>query len=326
MLTAVNLVDAPQKEKFYRFKAAKSQKYLKGETTTEADNNGYYHMLNTTGDDGAKSIFYYDDSKHFLSYYCGQYTTATSYLAEVGATSINTYKFEAPYKYGGALSVTAEQSINESGTRLYSHSDEKTYANQQSSKAEETDWTVEEVTSLPVTITSAGYATLYSPVALTIPTGVTAYTATDNETYLTLTAIEGGTIPAETGVILAGEAGTYNLAITTGGSVEGNALSGTVAAITRPEGSYILATGNSGVGFYGDGATTIPGFKAYLPAAGGSAKGFVGFDFDDDATAISSPFKGEEGRGSSIYNLAGQRISKMQKGINIVNGKKVMVK
>ena len=30
--------------------------------------------------------------------------------------------------------------------------------------------------------------------------------------------------------------------------------------------------------------------------------------------------------GQSIYNLAGQRLSKMQKGINIVNGKKVMVK
>ena len=27
-----------------------------------------------------------------------------------------------------------------------------------------------------------------------------------------------------------------------------------------------------------------------------------------------------------IYNLAGQRLSKMQKGINIVNGKKILVK
>jgi hypothetical protein len=28
----------------------------------------------------------------------------------------------------------------------------------------------------------------------------------------------------------------------------------------------------------------------------------------------------------TIYNLAGQRLTKMQKGINIVNGKKVLVK
>ncbi|MBQ7443881.1 MAG: hypothetical protein IJS59_08485, partial [Bacteroidaceae bacterium] len=107
---------------------------------------------------------------------------------------------------------------------------------------------VEAVTSLPVTITSAGYATLYAPVALTIPTGVTAYTATDMGEYLTLTAVEGSIIPANTGVILAGEATTYNFGITTGGNAEGNALTGSVAAISRPEGSYILATGGSGVG------------------------------------------------------------------------------
>lgn len=30
--------------------------------------------------------------------------------------------------------------------------------------------------------------------------------------------------------------------------------------------------------------------------------------------------------GQGIYNLAGQRLSKMQKGINIINGKKILVK
>ena len=38
-------------------------------------------------------------------------------------------------------------------------------------------------------------------------------------------------------------------------------------------------------------------------------------------TLSDSPLKGE-----NIYNLAGQRMSKMQKGVNIVNGKKVLVK
>jgi hypothetical protein len=31
-------------------------------------------------------------------------------------------------------------------------------------------------------------------------------------------------------------------------------------------------------------------------------------------------------KGENIFNLAGQRIQKMQKGINIVNGKKVVLK
>lgn len=46
----------------------------------------------------------------------------------------------------------------------------------------------------------------------------------------------------------------------------------------------------------------------------------------DDATAIG---KEEAGgitykQGSIIVNLAGQRLSKMQKGVNVVNGKKVL--
>ena len=47
-----------------------------------------------------------------------------------------------------------------------------------------------------------------------------------------------------------------------------------------------------------------------------------GINLDDDATGISTveTFT-EEG---AIFNLAGQRLQKMQKGINIVNGKKVL--
>ena len=42
------------------------------------------------------------------------------------------------------------------------------------------------------------------------------------------------------------------------------------------------------------------------------------------ADGVASPIKEtEEG---AIYNLAGQRMSKMQKGINIVGGKKILVK
>ena len=186
---------------------------------------------------------------------------------------------------------------------------------------------VEAVETLPVTITSAGYATLYAPVALTIPTGVTAYVAADAGTYLTLTAIEGGIIPANTGVILKGNEGTYNFAITTGGSVEGNALTGTVAAIARTKtgdlyDSYILSTSNgTNVGFYRDGASTIPGFKAYLPAAGtgGNVKPFR-FGTEDAIQAIAADGKAE------FFDLSGRQVSKPARGLYIVNGKKVIVK
>ena len=46
---------------------------------------------------------------------------------------------------------------------------------------------------------------------------------------------------------------------------------------------------------------------------------------NETADGIASPL-GETEEGAAIYNVAGQRISKMQKGINIVGGKKIFVK
>ena len=67
----------------------------------------------------------------------------------------------------------------------------------------------------------------------------------------------------------------------------------------------------------------IPAGKAYLNLGGSPAKEFLTFDFSETPDGIKTlsqtPVK-EEG----IYNLSGQRLNKMQKGINIVNGKKVL--
>ena len=52
-------------------------------------------------------------------------------------------------------------------------------------------------------------------------------------------------------------------------------------------------------------------------------KGFT-IDLDDDATAIELVNGQSSMVNGSIYNLAGQRLSKAQKGVNIVNGKKIL--
>ena len=66
----------------------------------------------------------------------------------------------------------------------------------------------------------------------------------------------------------------------------------------------------------------LKAFRGYITVAGAGVKA-LNFDFEDDATGISPllTFPEEE---EQVYNLAGQRISKMQKGVNIVNGKKVL--
>ena len=58
----------------------------------------------------------------------------------------------------------------------------------------------------------------------------------------------------------------------------------------------------------------------------GDYRELCGFDPDHDPTGIASPLASPESGDLRIYNLAGQRLGKMQRGINIVGGKKVIVK
>ncbi len=180
-----------------------------------------------------------------------------------------------------------------------------------------------------VSVTNAGYATYCSENALDF-TGkdIKAYVGTKTGDKLTFTPINQ--VPAGTGLLLVYEGGkTENVpVIASASAVEGNCLVGVNVETTIDSNDYILNVVNGGAGFYKAGTwTTLGAHKAYIPAAvGNGVKGFT-IDFDDDATGISLM---EDGRSQmedgAIYNVAGQRLSKTQKGINIVNGKKIAVK
>ena len=312
-------INLPTTGKFYRIKGY-SNNYI---TSNSASSNA---SMNGTA--SANNIVYYSAEGNLVFFGSGFGLYNTSIVAPAGNT-LNAYTFSQGAQMGKYYVTSNASGVGQycydntsNGSKLDRNGSAVTSGSYQ------TDWTLEEITTLPVTITSAGYATLYSPVALTIPTGVTAYIASDEGNYLHLTAIENSenVIPANTGVILAGNANTYDFTVTTTETtVSGNVLTGSVAAISRPENSYILATGDKGVGFYKDGATTIPGFKAYLQASAG-VKGFLSFDFGTE-DAIESIVNDQLTKdNAAIFNLAGQRISKLQKGVNIVNGKKVLVK
>ena len=49
-------------------------------------------------------------------------------------------------------------------------------------------------------------------------------------------------------------------------------------------------------------------------------------DIDETITGIERVPEVQDGSEATIYNLAGQRLGKTQKGINIVNGKKILIK
>ena len=178
-----------------------------------------------------------------------------------------------------------------------------------------------------VSVTNAGYATYCSENALDF-TGkyIKAYVGTKNGDKLTFTPITQ--VPANTGLLLKAEgAATINVpVIASASAVEGNCLVGVNEETTIDSNDYILNVVNGGAGFYKAGSfTTLGAHKAYIPAAvGNGVKGFY-IDLEDDATGISDLKDSKDLNDSKvIYNVAGQRLSKTQKGINIVNGKKIL--
>ena len=97
---------------------------------------------------------------------------------------------------------------------------------------------------------------------------------------------------------------------------------GTYAASTTiAEGNYFISANNL---YKSNGGTTVKGTRAYIDAknvASGEVKLFIG----GIETGIDE-INGTAVENGAIYNLAGQRVNKAQKGVFIVNGKKVIVK
>ena len=286
----------------------------------------------------ANSVFYYTNGK-LLSFKNGMYIannaklTYTNTVGEAAGTTIN---FEVS-KEKGKVQMSF---MNGSNVRyFYSNGTGNSDAADINAKFTETvgyRFIIEKVTSLPVTIGESGYATFYSPVAVTLPAGLEAYyVSKTTSASATMTKIEGNVVPAETAVILKGEADPYNLTIAgTAETINGNNLYGTVASTYVTEDAYVLAMPTiegvvKEVGFYeatknqqNDASWLNNGFKAYLPASAvtGNAR-FISFDFGTE-TAIESVESVENN--AVVYDLAGRRVQGAQKGIFIVNGKKVI--
>lgn len=91
--------------------------------------------------------------------------------------------------------------------------------------------------------------------------------------------------------------------------------------ITNAEKNYVLS--NNKIYPVGTAGATINPYRAYIQIAEGSSVKALTFFVDDEATSIDA-INGVEAENGAIYNIAGQRLNKAQKGINIVNGKKVL--
>jgi hypothetical protein len=181
------------------------------------------------------------------------------------------------------------------------------------------------------TVNDAGYATMVIPFEAAVPDGVEAYELTGvSGTAITTNKVT--TIAANKPVMIKANAGTYNftatnanVAATADGLVANGLLNAAYTETTAAAdaNNYVLQKNGDAVNFYlvnGIAATVKP-FRAYLTVSAGAR--VLSLDLDE-ATGINEVVKAE--KSNAIYNLSGQRMAQPVKGLNIVNGKKVMVK
>ena len=206
---------------------------------------------------------------------------------------------------------------------------------------------VAEVASFKANISGAGYATFYAPAEVEIPENVKAYYITEgsfNGEKVTLTQIED-ILPANTAVILEGEAGeyTFNVSETNAAAVSGNLLKGTVINTNIIGQAYVLGIVEGEVGLYKTQMSNVAlsnasgtvsvfknnAYKAYLPASAipataNNAASFS-FRFGEGTTGIDEMTE-QRAESKEIYDLTGRRVEVAERGIYIINGKKVLVK
>ena len=198
-------------------------------------------------------------------------------------------------------------------------------------------------------ITDAGYATYYTSDAYAMPKGVTGYTITDNngsELTMKEAYTEGEIVPAQTALVLKGEAGKYSFLPTTSTQITpaDNKLHGSdVAAETHVDGTnvkyYKLSYDSKGanLGFYwgaeNGAAFTNSAHKAYLALDGttllSQKQGFSFADLMNGLTTSINQANAANAAKQSIFDINGRRVNSWNgaaKGIYIVNGQKVLVK
>lgn len=181
-----------------------------------------------------------------------------------------------------------------------------------------------------VTIGEAGFATHASEFAVDYSNrtdGLVAYAVKYADGKLTYNKIDG-IVPANTAVLLSGEAKEYIL-----GTAEGEAknvdtdLKPSDGSIMGADNIYCLANKSNGVGFYRVATgVAIPANKAYLEINAANSAKYYSIGIGGNTTGIQAIQQNSVKADGIMYSLSGQRVGKDYKGIVICNGKKMIKK
>ena len=197
---------------------------------------------------------------------------------------------------------------------------------------------------VPANISAVGFATFSSDRAVDFSeiTTIHAYTATVNGNKIVFTRILK--VPANTGLLLRNPNGASAVSVDVPVTDYVAQLDNDLVAVSKDKAegelldtegenneykNYILNNVNNVVGFYRPNGQSIAKGRAYLHVLASEANAVQSFTnlFDGETTAIDSITTADEQTQDNVfYDLSGRRVNNPQRGLYIVNGKKVLVK
>ena len=185
--------------------------------------------------------------------------------------------------------------------------------------------------SSSVIITDAGFATHASKFAVDYSNrtdGLEAYAVKYTNGILTYNKIDG-IVPANTAVLLKGEAKEYTLTAAKGEATKVDTDLKVANGETKGNGNiYCLANKTTnGVGFYRVSSdVTIPANKAYLEINTPTPAKYYSIGIGGNTTGIQAIQQNGVKADGIMYSLSGQKVGANYKGIVICNGKKMIKK
>lgn len=192
-------------------------------------------------------------------------------------------------------------------------------------------------------VSKYGWSTFCSDYKLDF-TGISsleAYAVTGNDASVVTTSDALGVVKAGDGVLLKGTAGGastyYNIPVSTGAAYSGDNLlvagSGDAVGYAAGYTRYVLGVKNDKAVFQrlsdGGSSATVAKGQAYLQFTGALSAPALFFNFNGGTTGIDATLVNSEKRiENSVYDLQGRQIvnGKLQRGLYILNGKKVIIK
>ncbi len=200
--------------------------------------------------------------------------------------------------------------------------------------ANASQWSIEDVTSIDVTLRDGGDGYYYTTAYFDFPVSYNG--ASNGEGLFVLTGESNGkataqkvtSVPAKQGFLIriaAENVTDSKVTLTIPASADAltgtNILTGTCLATTKPDGNvYVFSKVEDDLGFFPYTGTDIPANRAYIVESDGNVRSFI-LSFEDttgiNGVSTSMP-------AGTIFDMQGRRVNKAEKGLYIVNGKKVL--